>query len=166
MVEYLRTCPEPLDPVQRPMAGELRDHVKHDLRSLLKAMTRAPKRKFAPRWSLPLEVFLMIIDPGRLTRPAQRMEGVGLGDRPSMQVRMDFYQPTTRFTYQRLRLTQPWEPRNRLEQILIHVRQANLAPCQANLSHTFQSNKRNGKKGCPSQRIIHCFCPLWRILFR
>ena len=103
------------------------------------------KRKVAPPWSLPSEVFLMITQQDRVTRPKQQKQGVGFQTEDSPMPA-----PTA-----------------------LHCLTDNVAKCfktkwtplNAHRSWGIPIPKFNGKIGCAALRLIHLLCTFWRAMF-
>ena len=118
---------------------------KSDLKGIIFNMIRGPKRKACPNWSLPTEVFLMMIAPGYLSCTEHR--GAGLGAPKIEELDTLVY------------------PRKCFLDFLKHMHRVGEAPCYANISRAFFVNRGNGKEELAGLRMIHLYCSWWRHYF-
>ena len=85
LLEAVRTDPTPIDATTWAHDSAISDLAEQDIRQMVRRLTRTEKRKFPPGWSLPSELWLILLDPRRLTRPSRDFGGIGAGSRPKME---------------------------------------------------------------------------------
>lgn len=117
-----------------------------DLKRTLLAMGKSSKRRASPRWSVPLEIFLMALAPSYCSVSLPKAEGLGCSKLGEVADRAGSCKGAL------------WE-------ILVHVRRASATPNVANLSKGFFIDKENGKAWLLGQRLLHIYCPFWRSFF-
>ena len=130
----------------KPLDCNVRQIAKSDLRGVAYGLLQGPKRKACPDWSLPTEIFCLLLNPGTCTGVAD--EGRGLGAEGNAEL--------ANYTL----------PRQCFENFLTHMHRTGEAPCFANLTRAFFIDKQNGKEGLDGLRMIHLFCIFWRHFFR
>ena len=147
--------------VHRPLPGAL-PHYANRLDHHVAIHSEQAKRKYSPEWSLTAAVFMMVADPGVLTRPAQDYAGVGLATVYNV---MDFGE-VNRPQYCRLPIEGCCTAREVLQDIHARMRHAARAPAQGILSQCFEFDKRKGIHGLPGLRHFHTLRTWWRNCFR
>ena len=119
-----------------------------DLVRTARYMKQGAKRKATPPWSIPAEVFLMIVEPAYYSVRPLSSSGLGAPDVVAEAEAGKFN-----------------SARVRLRAVVSHSRAAAHVPHIANLSKGFLLDKANGKEGLLGQRIVHLYCPWWRNYF-
>ena len=127
----------------------------------------APKRKFAPTYSVPSEILIMILCPHYISKPAPDLGGIGgrRDHREGMRERLQF-EKWKRDKPSLTTLRGMVGPRKRLVKLLAHVRATWKLPSQASISTAFLLDKKKMIRGPKGIRITHIFCPFWRSLLR
>ena len=117
-----------------------------DLDSLRRCLVRGKHRKSVPEWSLPLEVWQLLL--------CRRLRRWGLWRHAWLQHHKD----------------PGWMCVPALERLLFHmlcaIRRTNRPVKLWSTSQTVQLNKRNGKAGCTAIRLIHLLDPVGKGFFK
>ena len=113
-----------------------------DMNGVADQLRRMPKRRAAPTWSLPLELFAMIMNPGRLVE--NHRAGVGL---PEEEVSCEV-------------------TRRRAKSVILQVRRSGVTPLVAHRSMPALLRKKYNVEGTKGVRMIHVLCPFWRAWYR
>ena len=132
----------PLEPLDMNMVTR----AKTILFSTANELAKGNRRRAAPRWSAPAELFLMCASPSYLSVGPRRLEGIGVEE---------ITKEAKRYTRAKLELVS----------VLVHAQRALHTPCCAHYSNGTLIDKRNGRKGMLGTRIIHVLCPWWKSLF-
>ena len=111
-----------------------------------KGLVKGNRRRAAPRWSAPAELYLMCASPSYLSVGPTRLEGIGVEG----------------ITKEARKYTRA---KSELVSVLVHAQRALHTPCSAHYSNGTLVDKRNGQKGMLGTRIIHVLCPWWKSLF-
>ena len=133
--------------VDAPLPLPTRDtaaSAKQDLRDTVAALMKAPKRRTAPPWSVPLELFLMGLRPDYYSVGKPKTEGIGF-QAPGKHAR-DFA--------------------DRVPAVHGHVRRSFLTLRIAHKTMGVSLDKENNKPGVLALRLIHVLCTYWRTHFR
>ena len=104
----------------------------------------------------------MALSPCLMSKPAVSTEGLGRMQTFDVMNFDELPQPERR----KLDLAHCSEARRRFQRVHIHCRRAEMVPSQANISYTFQLDKKKGIMGPLGLRVLHCFCPWWRQFHR
>ena len=118
----------------------------HDARQMGFVMSRSSKRRGAPPWSMPLEIFQLCMSPDFYSRKRRGVEGLGA----EVGVPAGTARTVTK----------------RLTRLLIHNRRCGEAPCIAHRSAAFQVDKHNGATSTKAVRLIHNICPFWKVFYK
>ena len=110
-----------------------------------KELAKGHRRRAAPRWSAPAELFLMCVSPSYLSEGPRRLEGIGVEE-------------ITKEAKKCTRAKSEWVS------VLVHAQRALHTPCSAHYCNGTLIDKRNGQKGMLGTRIIHVLCPWWKSL--
>ena len=133
--EYEESAP-PLPAWTLSSAQKAREDMEGTADKLVKMM----KRRASPSWSLPTEIFCMLMRPGHRRKKLQR--GVGIGAQGVGHVQTPMLE-------------------QRLRSVLTQVRRAGATPLVAHRSHPCLLRKKlYDPKALP--RMIHVLCPFWR----
>lgn len=112
------------------------------LQFALRTMTR---RRGAPEWSAPAELYWLCYSPEHITRPHRLRQGVGA---PGLLVgAVEVIQ-------------------KRMERFHIHLRGAAVAPLVAHHSQGVPIDKKKGEASAKGLRLIHMLCPVWRAYYK
>lgn len=111
-----------------------------DFDRVCSSIFRARRRRAAPPWSVPAEVWQIVLHPGRLTKP-ERAPRAGIGG--SARVAS--------------------APRARRAFIMMHeqCRSTGLLPALAHRSFGWGLEKKRGGSTARSYRLVHLLCPYW-----
>ena len=132
----------PLEPLDMNMVKR----AKTILFSTAKELAKGNRRRAAPSWSAPAELFLICASPSYLSVGPRRLEGIGMEE---------ITKTAKKYT----------RAKRQLVSVLVHAQRALHTPCGAHNSNGNLIDKRNGQKGMMGTRIIHVLCPWWKGLF-
>ena len=132
-----------------------------DISNIAERLLLAKNRRFAPRWSLPAEIWRMILAPSRLATPCAAPTAINEDIVPPSR-RRDGSKPKCYMTH----LDKYIAPRLEIAHLLAHARAAGLPPLQASYSHAFTPTKPGGAPGAKGKRVIHAMCVFWRLWAR
>ena len=135
-------------PPLEPLDMNVETRAKKILFCTAKELAKGNRRRAAPRWSAPAELFLMCASPSYLSVGPRRLEGI-IG--------------VEEITKEAKKYTRA---KTELVSILVHAQRALHTPCSAHYSNGTLIDKRNGQKGILGTRIIHVLCPWWKSLLR
>ena len=124
----------------RPHDLNITRQAKNDIKSTTAALKRALKGKAFPSWSVPLELWLIALDPTYISK--QKFPRAGLGDQPISEVQCDL-------------------PRKAITKCLQLCYKKEILPLEACMTQGFFLAKNNGAAGIKSVRLAHLMCPLW-----
>ena len=125
---------------------EYGDKSKDDLFSTAKELAKGNRRRAAPSWSAPAELFLICASPSYLSVGPRRFEGIGVEE---------ITKTAKKYT----------RAKRELVSVLVHAQRAFHTPCRAHYSNGTLIDKHNGQKGMLGTRIIHVPCPGWKSLY-
>ena len=114
--------------------------------STAKELAKGNRRRAAPRWSAPAELFVICASPSYQSMGPRRLDGSGVEE-------------VTKTAKKYARAKQE------LVSVLVHAPRALHTPCSAHYSNGTLIDKRDGQKGMLGTRIIHFPCPWWKSLF-
>ena len=133
----------PLEPLDMNMVKR----AKTILFSTAKELVKGNRRRAAPCWSAPAELFFICASPSYLS----------VGDEgDSKALGWKKLQKQQRSTHAR---SGSWFS------VLVHAQRALHTPCSAHCSNGTLIDKRNGQKGMLGTRIIHVLCSWWKSVF-
>ena len=118
-----------------PSDSNTASKAKTDYFDVIRAMKYATKRRASPEWSLPVEVFLMAMDPGYVSTAHKPRSGVGTMKLDDNAAGIG---PTCV---------------QRSVALFNHVHRAQYAPIVANKSKAFFQPKKNGKNANPTYHL-------------
>ena len=95
----------------------------------------------------------MALSPCLMSKPAVSTEGLGRMQTFDVMNFDELPQPERR----KLDLAHCSEAMRRFQRVHIHCRRAGRVPSQANISYTFQLDKKKGIMGPLGLRVLHCF---------
>lgn len=101
------------------------NQMEEDYRGTRRVLLTSPGRKATPEWSVPIEIWKMILAPDWLPKKGAMPGGVGSAYRNPSEWKC----PTTQ---------------TRIKKVLLQTRRAMRAPMNANKSKSFQLDKKNG----------------------
>ena len=120
------------------------ERVANDFKETTMLMRRMPKGRAAPSWSLPTELFLMLLGPMRGVKEDKQ---AGLGHE-CVELKTHVF-------------------RERMKSILSVTRRAGVTPLAAHRSSPCLLRKKYGVGGgTTSTRMIHLLCHFWRAFYR
>ena len=119
-----------------------------DREGTISYLIRGSKRRaFAP-WSLPAEIFLMMLLPN------YRKQKAGQGIGYDLLAGEDDRTPEEN----KEKILKCPETESRIQHVLLHSRQTRCAPLRRGASNGFSADLKNGKAGCIGLRLMHVFC--------
>ena len=123
---------------------ETGERVANDFKETSMLLRKMPKGRAAPSWSLPTELFLMLLGPMRGVKE-DRQAGLG---HECVELKTHVF-------------------RKRMKSVLSVTRRAGVTPLAAHRTSPCLSRKKHGVGGgTTSTRMIHLPCPFWRAFYR
>ena len=134
-------------PLLEPLDMNMVTRAKTILFSTAIELAKGNRRRAAPQWSAPAELFLICASPSYSSVGPRRLEGIGVGE---------ITKTAKKYT----------RAKQELISVLVHAQRALHAPCSAHHSNGTPFDKRNGQKGLLGTRIIPRSMPLVKKSFR
>ena len=156
----------PIEPFARkPPTREDFQQAAKDMLYLAHGLKNAPRRKYSPAWSLPSEIFCLLVSPTWLSKPERRVRAIGVD--PFEKELDDFTSEAFKKKRRCLEEARPFrKARQRMLRVHAAVRASGRLPATANCSQVFLTDKRKNIEGCKGLRWLHTFCAWWRIFFK